>query len=167
MNDFKIDDLKPEETLTYRHEFAAAPRQVFEAFTNPTLFIKWFGPADWKIIPNTLTLEPVIGGRKQFVMRHKDQAKFQAPMYLRFVTLAEPHTIEYREALPTPSGQPSDTLIGLRLEFEAGTAVTEDGVGEGTILKLTQGPLPAGVHEQTLASWQGSFGKLAELLKQA
>ena len=162
MNDFKIDDLKPEETITYRHEFAATPQQVFEAFT--TLFIKWFGTTDWKIIPNTLTLEPVIGGRKQFVMRHKDQAKFQAPMYMRFVTLAEPHTIEYREALPTPSGQPSDTLIGLRLEFEAGTAVTEDGVGEGTIVKLTQGPLPAGVHEQTLASWQGSFGKLAKLL---
>lgn len=166
MNDFKIEDLKPEETITYRQEFAASPQQVFEAFTNPTLFIKWFGPADWKVIPNTLTLEPVIGGRKQFVMRHKDQPKFQAPMYMRFVTLAEPHTIEYREALPTPSGQPSDTLIALRFEFEAGTAVTEDGVGEGTILKLTQGPLPAAVHEQTLASWQASLSKLAQLLKQ-
>ena len=100
MNDFKIDDLKPEETITYRHEFAATPQQVFEAFTNPTLFIKWFGPTDWKIIPNTLTLEPVIGGRKQFVMRHKDQAKFQAPMYMRFVTLAEPHRVPGGPAHP-------------------------------------------------------------------
>lgn len=164
MQDFKLEDLTPEETITYRHEFAASPEQLYEAFTDPALFVRWFGPKDWKIIPSTLTLEPVIGGRKQFVMRHREQKQFQAPMYMRFITMREPHLLEYREALPTPQGQPSDTLIGLRLEFEAGTAVTEDGVGEGTILKLTQGPLPQAVHEQTLDSWRGSFEELAALL---
>lgn len=164
MQDFKLEDLKPEETITYRHEFAASPDQLYQAFTNPALFVRWFGPKDWKIIPSTLTLEPVIGGRKQFVMRHREQKQFQAPLYMRFITMQEPHLLEYREALPTPQGQPSDTLIGLRLEFEAGTAVTEDGVGEGTILKLTQGPLPQGVHQQTLDSWRGSFEELAALL---
>lgn len=166
MQDFKLEDLPAGEVISYRHEFAASPQQLYAAFTDPSLFVRWFGPADWKVMPQTLTLEPVLGGRQQFVMQHRVEKKFQAPLYMRFVDMREPSLIEYREALPTPQGQPSETLVGIRLEFEAGTVVTEDGVGEGTILKLTQGPLPAGVHEQTLESWKGSFAKLADLLAQ-
>lgn len=164
MQDFSIEDVPAKELLTYRHEFAATPQQIYNAFVDPTVFVKWFGPKDWKINPATLTLEPVTGGRKQFVMKHRVNPKYQAPMYLRFVSMKEPNLLEYREALPTPTGQPSDTLVALRLEFEEGTAVTEDGVGEGTIVKLTTGPLPEGVHEQTMQSWKDSFTELAKVL---
>lgn len=164
MQDFVLEDVPENELLTYRHEFAATLQELYQAFVDPKLFIQWFGPKDWKISPATLTLEPVTGGRKQFVMKHRHNPQFQAPMYMRFVAIKEPSLLEYREALPTPTGQPSDTLIALRLEFEAGTAVTEDGVGEGTILTLTTGPLPAAIHEQTAQSWKDSFADLAQLL---
>ncbi|GAA1749131.1 SRPBCC domain-containing protein [Rothia terrae] len=164
MQDFTIESLDAKEVLTYRHEFAATPQEIYNAFIDPKLFIKWFGPKDWNVVPNTLTLEPVNGGRKQFVMKHRHNPKFQAPMYMRFIAMKEPELLEYREALPTPQGQPSDTLVALRIELEEGTAITEDGVGKGTILKLTQGPLPQEVHEQTLTSWKDSFVGLTKLL---
>ena len=88
-------------------------------------------------------------------------------MYMRFIEMKEPSLIEYREALPTPQGKPSDTLVGLRISIESGTAVTEDGVGEGTIVTLTQGPLPEAAQEHSRESWVGSFESLSALLKKA
>ncbi|MBM7052192.1 MULTISPECIES: SRPBCC domain-containing protein [unclassified Rothia (in: high G+C Gram-positive bacteria)] len=165
MNDISFENLNPAETLTLRHEFAgASAADLYAAFTDPATFIKWFGPKDWKIVPSTLTLEPVTGGRKQFIMKHSVNPKYQAPMYMRFVAMKEPSLLEYREALPTPTGQPSETLVALRIEFEEGTAITADGVGSGTSVKLTTGPLPAAVHEQTAESWKESFNKLEKLL---
>lgn len=167
MNQFELEDLDPAEVLTYRHEFSATPEEIYGAFLDPTLFVQWFGPKEWKVIPSTLTLEPVTGGRQQFVMRHTVNPKYQAPMYMRFIEMKEPSLIEYREALHTPQGKPSDTLVGLRISIESGTAVTEDGVGEGTIVTLTQGPLPEAAQEHSRESWVGSFESLSALLKKA
>ena len=167
MQEFTIEELPSNEVLTYRHEFAASPAEIYDAFVNPQTFVKWFGPADWAIRPETLTLEPVTGGRKQFVMRHKHNKQFMAPMYMRFVKMKEPSLLEYREALPDPAGQPTESLVALRLEIESGTAITEDSVGEGTIVKLTQGPLPESVHQQTIDGWAQSFEELAKHLAKA
>jgi len=93
MNQFELEDLDPAEVLTYRHEFSATPEEIYGAFLDPKLFVQWFGPKEWKVIPSTLTLEPVTGGRQQFVMRHTVNPKYQAPIYMRFIEMKEPSLI--------------------------------------------------------------------------
>ncbi|MDO4253513.1 MAG: SRPBCC domain-containing protein [Rothia sp. (in: high G+C Gram-positive bacteria)] len=158
-----LKDMDPATIVSYRHEFALTPQQVYEAFIQPQLLVGWFGPSQWQIIPASLTLEPVTGGRLQFVMRHSLNPKVQAPMYLRFVGMVEPSLLEFQEAIPTAQGQPSANLLALRLELTESAALGSTGADPGTVLSLQQGPLPKQVHKQTINSWRQSFQRLAQL----
>ncbi|MFE7630543.1 SRPBCC domain-containing protein [Kocuria sp. NPDC057446] len=152
-----VTDLDPAEVLSVSHPLAHPPAAVFAAFTEPDRLAAWFGPPGWSVPRESVLLEVRAGGRQQFrLVQDADPAQV-APVHGTYSRVEPGVLLEGREALPGPDGEPTASHVLTRTEFVA----TGDG---GTLLVLTQGPLPPAVHPGAAAAWRGSFSRLEALL---
>jgi uncharacterized protein YndB with AHSA1/START domain len=46
----------------------ASPERVYEAFTDPDQFARWYGPDGFPVERSTVELDARLGGRQRFVM---------------------------------------------------------------------------------------------------
>jgi len=152
-----VTDLDPAEVFSVSHDLAHPPAAVFAAFTDPDRLAAWFGPQGWSVPRDSVLLEVRPGGRQHFRMVNDADPAQVSPVHATYVRVEQDALLEGREALPGPHGEPTGVTILLRVEFLA----TGDG---GTLLVVTQGPLPESVHGGAAAGWRSSFVKLEALL---
>jgi uncharacterized protein YndB with AHSA1/START domain len=141
--------------------FAAPRRLVFDAWTRPELFARWFGPRGWTVPVCEIDLRP--GGAYRYVMRRDDDG---TEIVMRGV---------YREVVPPERLVTSEAFegfseIGWRPEDETvTTAVFAERDGQTTWTATVRYPSQA-VRDAALGSdqaWGGmgeSLDRLAELL---
>lgn len=152
-----VTDLDPAEVFSVSHDLPHPPTAVFAAFTDPDRLAAWFGPEGWSVPRESVLLEVRPGGRQRFRMVNDADPAQVAPVHATYLRVEQDALLEGREALPGPDGEPTHQHVLVRTEFLA----TGDG---GTLLVLTQGPLPAVVHAGAAAGWRSSFAKLEALL---
>ncbi|MFI7483900.1 SRPBCC domain-containing protein [Kocuria sp. M1R5S2] len=152
-----VTDLDPTELLTVSHELPHPPASVFAAFTEADRLAAWFGPRGWSVPRESVLLEVRPGGRQRFRLVNDADPAQVSPVHATYLRVEQDALLEGREVLPGPDGGPTGPHLLLRTEF----LDTGDG---GTVLVLTQGPLPAAVHPRAAQAWRGSFEKLEALL---
>lgn len=137
-----------------------APRHlVWQAFTDPDQFARWFGPVGYTVPRDSVDFDMRVGGHQKFVMSPDDPAGHDPGPQSGVITELVPHelivTSEHLE------GEMAEMMgtdeVTLRLEFH-------DHEDEKTRLVLTQGPFPDEVAGGAEGGWGSSFTKLDDLL---
>lgn len=128
----------------------ATPEDVFEAWTDPEVLARWFGPGT--MTTPGVELDPQPGGRYRFTMRDTDGSEFVVGGTFREVD--PPRRLEF--TWRWESGVPHT--------FESLVTVELVPVGEATELTLVHTGFPdaeiAASHEQ---GWGGGLVKLVAL----
>jgi uncharacterized protein YndB with AHSA1/START domain len=142
-----------------------APRElVWQAWTDPARFMRWWGPKDFTSPACKIDLRA--GGRYHACMRTPDgQDMWTAG---RFLEVAPPDRLVYTDSFADADGNVvSPTQYGFGEDFPAEVLVTvhfADHAG-GTKMTLIHAGLPAGeISDMTMAGWNESFDKLAASL---
>lgn len=63
-----ITHVPDEELLVFDHEIAAPVEDVFGAYLDPELLVRWYGPAGWHVRHTDVVVEPVVGGIQRLSM---------------------------------------------------------------------------------------------------
>lgn len=145
-----------EYTLSITREFKAPIDKVFQAWTDPDILMKWFGPKG--VSTESAQIDLTVGGTYQFELKLPDG------------TIAH-HRGEYREIDPPRKLVFTGILDGQGCAGSAGvvaeTLVTIelDDVGGSTRLMLTHEFFPNEASRDSHSmGWNGSFDRLTDVL---
>ena len=79
-----ITHVPDEELLVFDHEIAAPIEDVFGAYMDPELLVRWYGPAGWHVRPTDVVLEPVVGGMQRLSMINEVDPSVSCILQSRF-----------------------------------------------------------------------------------
>ena len=134
------------------HVFDAPRRAVFEAWTDPEQVARWWAPDGFEIPPESVEIEPRIGGRFHLVMVQSDDgARF--PYRSEIVELAEPELIALKAE--------SIDEVGIA---ETITRVVFEADGGRTRMTITSGPYTDEMRGNAEAGWIDLMANLDRLL---
>lgn len=133
-----------------------APRElVYRAFTDPGQLAQWFGPEGCSVPRESIEVDARPGGHLRFLMTGPD---VRSPVGIVFTEVVENELLAGEMEASGVPGAAGPVRGHLRLEFR------DEGNGK-TMLKLRQGPFPAGqLGADTRSGWESSFTKLDALL---
>jgi uncharacterized protein YndB with AHSA1/START domain len=134
------------------HHFDAPPEVVFAAWTDPEQVARWWAPRDFEIPPESVDIEPRVGGR----------------FHLEMVEVSGPGRFSYRAEIVEFS---EPVLIVLKAEPIAGTDIEEtitrvELVAEGgaTRMTVTSGPFTPEARENAQTGWDELVVNLERVL---
>ncbi|MCU1446166.1 SRPBCC domain-containing protein [Cryobacterium sp.] len=137
--------------------FDAPPDRVYRAFTDPEQLAEWFGPLGFHVPRSTVRVDARPGGYWRLVMVNNDNPAITSPVDSVFTEVDEnARLVGYEDARGMP-GVRDGTRLVLSIEF------TPDG--DGTLLRIVQGPFPEELSDKGAVGWRQSFGKLDALLR--
>ena len=148
-----MSDMRPadvtERDLYVTRAFDAPRDIVWRFFTEPELIAKWFGPDEYHVPVDTVSITGDVGGEWNLSM--VDNASGNAFPVRGVITQYEPpEYLEIRLDADTGVGALEDVVLRLRFHDH----------GEKTRVTLHQGPFNDLQREQTEAGWEESFVKL-------
>ena len=154
-----------ERELVITRTFDAPPERVFNAWTDPELFAKWWGPKDFTA-PNP-KMDVREGGKYLWCMRGPDGKEYYSTGVYREIVpferlvLTDAFADAQGNVVPASyhglSGDWPDELL-ITVTFESNNGKTK--------MTLRQTGIPDGeMTEMTSEGWNGSLDKLAESLK--
>jgi uncharacterized protein YndB with AHSA1/START domain len=136
--------------------FHAPPERVYSAFTDADQFAQWYGPVGFPVDPETVEIDPRVGGRHRFTMVSDADPNVRSGFDGRFVEVVRNEVLSSRGAWEGIPGQASAWSSNLLVELK-------DDNGK-TRLVLREGPHPPGTAELGQRAWEMMFGKLESLL---
>lgn len=140
-------------TVRLRRRFDAAPEDVFRAWTDPVEVAEWYGPDGWHAPVDRIRIDDAVGGRWEVTMvRRADGLEF--PIGYEIVERVEARLIVLRYTDTSSDGAAEPTMVRVEL--------TPDG--DGTIITLTDGPMPVEGRDSAEGGYQQAFDKLAARL---
>lgn len=134
------------------HHFDAPPEIVFAAWTDPEQVARWWAPGDFEIPPESVDIEPRVGGRF-----HLEMVEVSGPGRFRYraeiVEFAEPQLIALK-------GEP---IAGTDIEVTITRVelVAQDG---GTRMTVTSGPFTREARENAQTGWDELVVNLERVL---
>jgi uncharacterized protein YndB with AHSA1/START domain len=142
-----------------------APRErVWQHWTEPEQFSRWWGPKDFTA-PYT-SMDVCIGGKYLYCMRGPDGKDYWGTG--TYTVISEPSRLAYTDSFADEHGNvvPASFYgMGNDLPLEMEVKVTLEDIGGKTRMTLEHDGMPAGeMLEQAKAGWNQSFDKLAECL---
>jgi len=136
--------------VTYR--FDAPPEVVFAAWTDPEQVARWWAPEGFEIPPESVEIEPRVGGRF-----HLDMVEISGPgrssYRAEIVELVEPELIALK-------GKP---IAGTEIE-ETITRAELVADGGGTRMTVTSGPFTPEARKNAQTGWGEIVVKLERVL---
>jgi uncharacterized protein YndB with AHSA1/START domain len=138
------------------HTFNAPPKRVFEAFTDPDLFARWYGPEGFPVHRDTVELDARVGGRQGFTMVFDADPSMRTAFDGRFTEVAAYELLASSGTWYGIPGQQEGWPSHLRVEFH-----DQEGA---TRLVVREGPHPEGTADLGRQAWQMMFAKLETLL---
>jgi uncharacterized protein YndB with AHSA1/START domain len=135
------------------HVFDAPPEIVFKAWTDPEQVATWFAPEGLEIPPESVEIEPRVGGRFHLEMvESAGDARY--PLRAEFLEISEPHLIVFQSEPMPEAGITEPTVT--RVSFEAD--------GERTRMTLVDGPYTDEMRGNAEAGWLSIVANLDDLL---
>ncbi|MFF8769669.1 SRPBCC domain-containing protein [Kitasatospora sp. NPDC015120] len=83
-------------TLSIVRELSATPAEVFRAYVEPEQFVRFWGPVGTRVPLDTVTIEPVVGGRFDSTMVI-DETGDRYPLRGHFTAVREGELLEFFE----------------------------------------------------------------------
>lgn len=153
-----------EQTLVITRMFDAPRELVFKAWTDPEMFMQWWGTKPFTSPLCKMDLR--VGGKYLACMRSPEgQDIYSTGVYREIVP---PARLVFTDSFSDEQGNVvPGSHYGMDDDFplEMLVTVTFEDVGGKTKLTVTQDGLPVGEHgELTQQGWNGSFDKLAEVV---
>ena len=143
--------------MVLERDFAAPPERVYRAFIDPRQLAQWFGPLGFHVPLSTVRVDARPGGVWHLIMVNNDNPAITSPVDSIFTEVIEnSRLVGYEDTRGMP-GIPDGTRLVLTIEFQA--------VGDGTRLRIEQGPFPPALSEAGAVGWRQSFHKLDALLQ--
>jgi uncharacterized protein YndB with AHSA1/START domain len=142
----------PEYDIEITRIFDAPRQRVYQAFTDPEEFARWYGPEGFPVESNSVELDAQVGGRQQFTMVGEGDPSMRTGFDGRFVEVVENELLSSCGAWDGIPGQETPWPSNLRVEFH------DDG-GK-TRLVLQEGPHPPGTADFGRQAWEMMFPKL-------
>ena len=139
--------------LVVTRTFTAPKTALWAAFVEPEIIAQWWGPAGWKVLEDSVVLEPRVGGRHELDMVQHANPEARVPLKAVITTFDE---YECLVSADGPHEMTLDLVIHTRIDFK-------EFAGR-TIITLTQSPLPYEVIESSSKAWNSAFAKLEALL---
>ncbi|MEJ7634881.1 SRPBCC domain-containing protein [Aeromicrobium sp.] len=143
------------EVVLERH-FDAPVEMVYQAFVDPDQIAQWFGPLAFHVPRDTVTIDARPGGAWHMTMVGNDDPGWKAPITSTLVEVVENQLLVGYEIAQDFPNMADGTKMTLTLEFLPD--------GDGTLLKLRQGPFPEQMREMSETGWSQSLFKLDALL---
>ena len=154
--------------LVIERIFDAPVEKVWEAWTNPEMVKKWWGPKDFTCPVAEIDLK--VGGKYLLAMRGPAGSEFDKNLYSTgtYKEIVPNKKLVITDSFSDSEGNPvSPTEYGMPESFPDELEITiefEEMDGK-TKMKLTHAGMPQGeVAEQTQAGWNESLDKLASSL---
>jgi uncharacterized protein YndB with AHSA1/START domain len=132
--------------------FEAPPERVYQAFTDPEQFAKWYGPVGFPVDPETVEIDPRVGGRHRFAIASHADPSIRTVFDGQFDEAVRNRLLSSRGAWEGIPGQPGAWSSNLRVEFN------EDD--DKTMLVVREGPHPPGTADLGRQAWEMMFAKL-------
>lgn len=151
------------EKLIITRDFDAPPEKVWNAWTKPELYKRWWGPKNYTTPVSKIDLR--VGGKYFYCMRSAEGKDFWGTgVYREIVTLeklvcTDSFADEKGKEVPAsdygmPGDWPAELLVTVTLKEQDGK----------TILTLTHEGLPDEMKDECRNGWNESFDKLEEVL---
>ena len=138
-------------TLVIKRHFKATPEQVFEAWTNPQLLVKWWGPQG--VTTPVVELDVREGGNWTTTM-HSDEMGHRE-VSGTYVTLVPPHRLVLTWGWSDEGKRGHETIVEILLEAS----------NNGTAMTLTQKEFETAQScSRHNMGWDSSFIKLDQSL---
>lgn len=138
--------------LTVTRVFDASPAVLFDAFTDPAVLSRWFGPAGTELL--SADAEARVGGRYAFVLRNGDEVN---TLHGEYVEVARPDRLVFTWMIRDPEID-DDTEQSLRTLV----TITFTPAGDGkTAVSILHEALPT---EQSAAAHKGGWTGCLESL---
>ena len=153
------------ECLTITRTFDAPREQVWERWTDPSLYMCWWGPKDFTSPYARFDLRP--GGKYLSCMRGPDGKEYWDTGH--YEQIDDLKRIVYTDSFADENGNvvpPSFYGMGGDQPVEMAVEVSLEDIGGKTRMTLEHCGLPGGeMIEQAKAGWNQSFDKLADCLR--
>lgn len=134
------------------HHFDAPPETVFAAWTDPEQVARWWAPTGYEIPPESVDIEPRVGGRF-----HLEMVEASGPARFRYraeiLEFAEPELIVLK-AEPIEETDIEVTITRVELVAEGG----------GTRMTVTTGPFTRKSREDAQTGWDELVVNLERVL---
>ena len=95
----------------------ATPDRVFEAFSNPDQFSRWYGPDGFPVARDSVELDPRVGGRQRFTMVAEADPTMRTGFDGRFTEVVAGELLASRGAWDGIPGQAAAWDSNLRVEL--------------------------------------------------
>ncbi len=138
------------------HTLDASPERVYEAFTDPDQFARWYGPDGFPAQRETVEIDARVGGRQRFTMAGDADPSIRTGFDGRFTEVVANEVLTSSGTWHGIPGQEHGWPSNLRVEFD-----DQNGT---TTLVVREGPHPEGTADLGRLSWQMMFAKLETLL---
>lgn len=158
----KVEQAENQKTVHITRTFDLPVDKVWQAWTEPEIFKKWWGPKDFTCPSSSLDLKP--GGKYLHCMRSAEGHDFWSTGVFKEIIPYEKLvcTDSFSDAkgnvilasdLNMPGDWPMELLITVRFKE----------MGGKTEMDLQQVGIPAEMHDECGTGWQQSFKKLESI----
>jgi uncharacterized protein YndB with AHSA1/START domain len=111
----------------------APPERVYQAFTDPDQFARWYGPVGFPVDRGTVEVDARVGGRQRFEMVGEADPSMRTGFDGRFVEVVQNELLLSSGAWDGIPGQAGAWPSNLRVEFHDDEGGTRLVVREGRI----------------------------------
>ncbi len=125
--------VEPDTILEVERSFTTSRDVLFRAFTEPRALAQWFAPEGWHVVPESVELDPQLGGRLRHTkVRDDDPSKVWVVDGV-YTEVFYPDVLVTRQRITGIPGIDPTKAVELRVEFSR--------LGQGkTLLRVVQGP---------------------------
>jgi uncharacterized protein YndB with AHSA1/START domain len=134
----------------------APPERVYQAFTHPDQFARWYGPTGFPVDPGSVEIDPRVGGRHRFEMVGEADPSMRTGFDGQFVEVVANRLLSSRGSWDGIPGQDRAWASNLRVELS-----DDDG---RTRLLVREGPHPPGTADLGREAWEAMVVDLESLL---
>jgi uncharacterized protein YndB with AHSA1/START domain len=134
----------------------APPERVYQAFTDPDQFARWYGPPGFPVDRETVEIDPRVGGPHRFTMVGEADPSMRSAFDGQFTEVVQNRLLASSGAWEGIPGQEGAWPSSLRVEFH-----DDDGK---TRLVVQEGPHPPGTADLGRQAWEMMVADLESLL---
>ena len=138
--------MQPDTILEVEREFPYPRPVIFRAFTEPKALAQWFAPDGWHVVPESVELDPQLGGRLRHTKVRDDDPEATWVVDGVYTEVFYPDVIVTRQRITGIKGIDATRPVELRVEF------TRMGRTDNTLVRIIQGPY---THEAALGYSDG------------
>lgn len=143
--------------LEVERQFAYPRAKLFRAFTEPRALAQWFAPAGWHVVPESVELDPKVGGRLRHTKVRGDDPSQVWVVDGVYTEVFYPDVVVTRQRITGIKGIDATRPVELRVEF------SKTG-RDGTLLRVIQGPYtPEAAHDYS-DGWESILDHLEAYL---